>query len=234
MMSWGRTCGWLIASAGIFAAAPPDSPAGFPVADEFLHYTVNWPSGLSLGDARLRARRAGGSWEFEFWLDAAVPGFAVKDRYRSLASPGFCSLEFDKRTMHGPRASSERTTFDYRKGVARRVTLNGGKSALPAGSCARDALNFVFYARNELAQGRLPVRQMVLLGSPYQVQLEYAGVETISVNDVRREADRVLVSSKGPASGFHFEVFFSRDAARTPVAVRVPLALGVFSMELMP
>jgi hypothetical protein len=233
-ISWGSTCGLFLAAGVLFAASPPGVPAGFPHGDESLHYTVNWPSGLSLGDASLHARRSGEGWEFEFSLDAAVPGFAVRDRYRSVASAGFCSLEFDKSTAHGQRASREKTTFDYRKGIARRVTVNGGKTEIPAGACARDALNFVFFARRELAEGRLPARQVVLLGSPYQVQLEYAGVQNVSVNDVRRETDHVLVSSKGPASGFNFEVFFSRDAARTPVVVRVPFGAGVFSMELVP
>jgi hypothetical protein len=40
------------------------------------------------------------------------------------------------------------------------------------------------------------------------------------------------VSSRGPASGIDFDVFFARDAARTPILVRVPLPLGALSMEL--
>ena len=40
-------------------------------------------------------------------------------------------------------------------------------------------------------------------------------------------------SVKGPASEITFEVFFLKDRARTPALVRVPLALGTFSMELV-
>ena len=87
----------------------------------------------------------------------------------------------------------------------------------------------------ELAEGRLPARQVVLLGSPYQVQLEYAGVQNVAVNDVRREADHVLVTSKGPRLRFSTSrSSFPADAARTPVVVRVPFAAGIFSMELAP
>jgi hypothetical protein len=42
----------------------------------------------------------------------------------------------------------------------------------------------------------------------------------------------VLATLKGPASEITFEMFFARDAARTPLVIRVPLTLGTFSMEL--
>jgi hypothetical protein len=225
-----RTAVLLLAGAGFLRASPPAD--GFPHADEWLLYTVNWPSGLSLGDASLQARRNGDRWSFEFTLDAAVPGFAVKDRYRSTASAGFCSLEFASETSHGAFATREKTTFDYRKGVALRVPARGRRTRLPTGACARDALNFVFYARRELAHGRLPRRQPVILDAPYHVQFEYAGVRSIAVNEIPREADCVLVSSRGAGGALDFEVFFARDAGRTPLVVRVPLALGFLSLEL--
>ena len=232
MTRFGLIRGWLaVAAVGLAYAAPP---TWFPGADETLSYTVNWPSGLSLGEGRLSARQAGDKWEFDFSLDAAVPGFAVSDRYRSLATADFCSLEFDKDATHGRRKSKEKTTFDYRKGTARRATVGGGKTEIPIGGCARDALDFVFWVRRELSQGRVPPPQTVLFGSSYQVRLEYGGVQTVAVNDKRREADRVAVYSKGPASELNFEVFFARDPARTPLVVRVPFALGIFSMELAP
>ncbi len=38
---------------------------------------------------------------------------------------------------------------------------------------------------------------------------------------------------KGPATDITFDVFFAKDAARTPALVKVPLELGTFSMELV-
>ena len=55
----------------------------------------------------------------------------------------------------------------------------------------------------------------------------------VAVNERREQADRVAVSVKGPASAINFEMFFARDAARTPLVIRVPFALGTFSMELV-
>jgi hypothetical protein len=202
--------------------------------DELLRYTVNWPSGLSLGEGRLEARGDGDFREFELVLDAAVPGFAVADRYRSRATADFCSLEFEKNAVHGQRKTNEKTTFDYRKKVARRATVGGKSAETPFEGCARDALDFLFFLRRELRQGRVPPAQTVTEGAAYQVRLEYAGAQDIRVNEKSMRTDRFLVTAKGPAASHNFEIFFGRDAARVPVMVRAPLGAGVFSMELAP
>jgi hypothetical protein len=41
-----------------------------------------------------------------------------------------------------------------------------------------------------------------------------------------------MVTVQGPASEITFEMFFARDAARTPLVIRVPLSPGMFSLEL--
>ena len=93
---------------------------------------------------------------------------------------------------------------------ARRV--GGGKSDIAISSCARDALTFLYYARRELGQGRVPPREDVLFGAPYQVRLEYTGEQTVKIGDQKAEADRVVSTLKGPASEISFEMFFARDA----------------------
>ena len=205
---------------------------GFPFGDESLHYVVNWPSGLSLGDVNLAAHRASGGWDFEMTLDAGVPGFMVSDRYHSRTNAEGCSLQFERSTVHGTRKSHDTTSFDYAKGVAHRVTLNGGKSDLSISSCARDALAYVYFARRELGQGRVPQHQEIFFGAAHTVRLEYTGAQTIQVSDKPAVTDRVVVYIKGPASDTHFETFFDRDPARTPLSVRVPFPIGTLSMEL--
>ncbi|MGC8793123.1 MAG: DUF3108 domain-containing protein [Bryobacteraceae bacterium] len=223
-MMW--TLLWLM----LLDAAPP----GSPVSEETLNYSVNWPSGLSLGEASFRARRAGERWELEFELEAALPGFAVRDRYRSVASGDFCAVELEKQFRHGARKGHERTGFDAKRGVAVRETLGGGgKSEVPAPGCPRDALGFLYYVRRELGQGRLPAPQEIFFGARYQVSVEYRGLQTVRVNEIPMQADRFQASVKGSACEHSFEVFFARDAARTPVLVRVPFPMGVFSMELV-
>jgi hypothetical protein len=64
--------------------------------------------------------------------------------------------------------------------------------------------------------------------------MEYTGAQSITYNEKRAQADRVVAHLKGPASEATFEIFFARDEARTPLLIRVPLNLGMFSMELAP
>ena len=162
-----------------------------------------------------------------------MPGFTVTDRYRSDASADFCSVEFQRTSSHGPKKSDEKTTFDQPAGTATRQTNGGGKSELKTPSCGKDALAFLYYVRRELSQGRMPAPQTVFFGAAYEVRLAFAGTQSIRVGEKQVEADRVTASVKGAASEISFEVFFLKDAARTPALVRVPLALGTFSMELV-
>jgi hypothetical protein len=230
---------WILplALAGLAVTATPASAPTFD--SEQLHYAINWPSGLGLGEAQLSSTRVKPTpkseerYDFEFSVDAAIPGFAVADRYHSEASKDFCSLEFDKNLAHGAKKGGEKTTFDPDKATATRETKGGGKSDLSTSQCAKDALDFLYFVRRELAQGRLPPRQKIYFGSPYDVRIEFAGTQTIKVADNSVEADRLNVSLKGTQADVNFEVYFLKDAARTPVLVRVPLAVGTFSMELM-
>jgi uncharacterized protein DUF3108 len=225
-----------------FAAAPGPAPTpqltGFPFTNETLHYTVNWPTGVSLGEARMTASRSKGSngkgdeWAFGLALDASVPGFSVADRYSATASPDLCSMTFDKEFAHGSKKSHERISFDQHTGTAHRETVGAGKSDVDISGCGRDALTFLYFARRELGQGHVPPHETILFGAPYQVHLEYTGPQWVGAGDKRSEADRVIATLKGPASEISFEMLFARDPARTPLLIRVPLSLGMFSMEL--
>lgn len=222
----------------VFLLAPvPRCPAiekaAFPFGDENLNYSINYPSGLSLGQAHLHARRAAGRWEFELSLDAAVPGYSVSDHYRALATPQLCAVEFAKETAHGRRRSREKTSFDYKKSMAKRATVGGGRSEFHVSACARDALSFLYYARSELSQGRVPPAQTVFEGAPYEVRMEYAGRQPVTAGDTRKEADRLVIAVKGPHSDVSCEAFFARDKARTPLVIRCPFTLGNLSLELV-
>lgn len=216
---------------------PPESPAPAPVpfAAETLRYSVNWPSGLSLGEAQTIARRTGEQWRFAFSLDAAVPGFVVSDLYQSTAGGDFCSAELTKTFSHGKKKGQEKLVFDAGKRSVKRTTLaeggakEAGVSETSTAACARDALAFLFYVRRELAQGRMPPPQTIYFGAPYQVRFEFGGSQKLR----GVEADRVRVSVKGPASAIAFDAFFAHDAARTLVEVRAPFPVGSLVMELV-
>jgi hypothetical protein len=205
--------------------------------DETLRYTVNWPSGLSLGEGTLQTRRVqdpAGAKQYTLVLDAAIPGITIRDEYTSRATAALCSLEFEKKSVHGPRKASEKSTFDSERRVLVRVTAGGGgKSEIPIAACAKDALTFLQFLRRELAQGRLPGSQTIYFGAAYQIRLTYAGAQSIVLGSERFESDRLTAAVKGPASESSFEIWFARDPARTPLVIKAPFALGTFSMELV-
>jgi hypothetical protein len=205
-----------------------------PVSAESLRYSINWASGLSLGEATLRADKGKEAWDFEVTMDASIPGFALRDRYHSGATLDLCSLQLEKSFTHGNRKADEKITFDQQNHTASRETQNGGgKSDVSISSCAKDALTFMQFARSELAQGRLPPQQQVVFGAIYNVRIEYTGTQKIKVGDHAVDADRILATIKGPTTDLTVEIFFARDAVRTPLLARIPLTLGTFTVELI-
>lgn len=237
-----RLAFFLLLAAAAFAGEKPataPSPAAAPAApDESLHYNINWPSELSLGESQLSAQQVTANGEpankeFRFTIDAAVPGFEVHDQYHSSASPEFCSTEFDKNYTHGKRKSEEKITFDQQNKTATRETLHGGgKSDLSTTACAKDPLTYLQFLRHELSDGRLPPPQAVIFGAAYQIRVEFAGAQTLRSGDKAVETDHLTATIKGPSSEISVELYFARDAARTPVLVKLPLSLATFSMEL--
>src|SRR5258708_39535732 len=104
-----------LALAAFALSAATVSARGFN--NDQLRYSINWSSGLSLGEAQLHATLLKPAQEaerrhLEFELDAAVPGYAVSDRYKSDASSDFCSAEFQRTSTHGRKKTDEKTTFD--------------------------------------------------------------------------------------------------------------------------
>lgn len=214
-----------------------------PVSAESLRYSINWPSGLSLGEAALHSdliRQQEGSkgpaeWDLGLDIDASIPGFAVKDRYHSTATPEFCTTAFEKSYQHGARKNEERVTIDLEKSIAIRQTLHGGgTSQVAVPDCAREALTFLQFARRELTQGRIASQQPILFGATYRIRFEYSGAGPVMVGNQRTEADHLVGTLSGPSTNLTFEIFFAHDAARTPVLAKIPLSLGTFTVELVP
>ena len=225
------------AAAAQTASQPAEKPGGFPWQNETLHYTMNWQSGLAVGDVYFTAHKTeAGGWSFEASGNAGIPGFAVNDKYRSSTAADLCSTALEKETDHAGRKGREKTTFDQRAGTAQRATLlpdGGGQSDFFIGACARDALAYAYFARLELGQGRVPAGAQTYLGAAYSTSMVYTGAQDIQVGNKKVTTDHLNVSVQGPKADFHFEVFYARDAARTPLQVRVPLSMGTFTLDLV-
>lgn len=223
----------LFAQTALFAQTTGQpAPAGFPFSDESLTYSINWPTGSGLGESHLRARHSGAQWNFEMTIDAGIPGYQVKDFYRSVASTDFCTTVFNRNTAHGLKKVEEKESVAA--GEVTRATLHdGGESHIVAPGCLKDALAFLYFARRELGQGRMPAAQPVLFGGLTAVGFVYAGAETVAIGGKPTLTDKVNGSVKTTSADVKFEIFFARDAARTPLLVRLPLAAGTFAMEIV-
>jgi len=226
-------------AAGIWAAATlVAAPAAHPpIPDESLDYSINWPSGLSLGEAHWKAHNAGTAqapvWDFGFDLDAHVPAYGLTDSYHSKASASYCTEKLTKEMQHGSKQTGEAETVDSKTLTATRTPLTGdGVSSFTVTDCMHDALAYLFFARRELVSGRIPAPQTILFGAKYDVKLTALGSQKIRAGDKSYDTDKYGCHVQGPASSLDLEIYFARDAARTPVLVRIPMAMGAFSVEL--
>ena len=209
---------------------------------ETLHYSVNWQSGLSLGEAALTSDKIapqadGGDeagWKFELLLDAAVPGFTIRDEYSSTTDSKLCSSEVQKTVTRGARKSAEKLKVDPAARTVARETKDGGKSQYSVPECVHDAMAFLQFVRQELAQGRMAPQQSVILGAKYDVHLTFTGTETLRVAGEFQTVDRVRTEIKGPKAELTIDLFFMHDERRTPALARIPLPLGTFTVELLP
>ena len=215
-----------------------DQLTGFPFQNETLRYRVIWPGGGSLGDVTLTAHKTGdGGWDFGVSTSVAIPVVPISDNYKSSAfGTALCSSTLQREISHGNKKVIEKTEFDQKNNQARRQTTvpaGGGKSEFAIPTCGRDALTFQYFARREMGQGRVPPAGKVFFGSGYDVKMVYTGAQDIPVAGKPVVTDHVNVSVKGPASDFSFEIFYARDAARTPLVIKIPVKVGTVSLELV-
>ena len=209
---------------------------GFPFADETLNYNLTFSSGINLGKASFAAHKnATRGWTFNLTVDASLPGFPIVDRFNSGTGLDLCSIHFDRDYQHGRfRKAQEVIYFDRGRSMAVRSTKNGGGiSEIPVGLCPHDGLSFLYLLRRELGQGRIPPNDVVIAGAAYRISMVYDGEKSYTLNKQAVRGDQVICTIKGPASETRLEIFFARDAARTPLLIRCPLKLGTFTLELV-
>lgn len=223
----------VLSATAAFAEPASSGPVPFQ-SGEILRYDVVWPSGLTLGEAEFRAQAQTGAWAFEVDLTASLPNFEIEERHRATADAGLCSQKLTKKSKRGDRKANETVEFNQSAGTAERQTAaGGGVSRFDIPPCARDALTFLYYLRQDLAKGRIPPPDDVNFGAQYSIIVTYAETRQVEAAGKAWDSDRILIDVAGPGSNHSFEVFFSKDSSRKPLIVRVPFELGTFSLRLV-
>ena len=198
------------------------------------------PAAAALGDVTLTAHKTGdGGWDFDMSTSVAIPVVPIADNYKSSAiGTDLCSVDLaarnQSRQQEGHR--EDRVRSEEQSGAPRQTTVpaGGGKSEFGIPTCGARCADVPYIsARREMGQGRVPPAGKVFFGSGYEVKMDYTGAQDIPVAGKPVVTDHVNVSVKGPASDFSFEIFYARDAARTPLLIKIPVTVGTVSLELV-
>jgi hypothetical protein len=72
--------------------------------------------------------------------------------------------------------------------------------------------------------------QQVLFGARYEITPTFQGARVLPNGE---PSSRVRFAIKGPASQYTVETDFLDDATHTPARIRIPLALGEITLELI-
>ncbi len=224
----------LSASATIVLLALAQAPPLQRPDSEQLNYTIAWPSGLPVGHASLRARALDPGWRHEMTLQATLPSMEIDDMFASRTDSKLCSEVFEKHVRHGDRWAHESLRFG--PGLVERFNLESTDREPPGrnatGDCARDALTFLYYLRQDLAAGRLPSPGTIFFGAAYRIQVWFTRTRRLLIGAEQRAADEFRAVVDGPASRHEFSFFVGQDENRTPLLFRVELGGDIFSMQL--
>ena len=210
-----------------------------PVAQgERLALRLLWPSGVSLGEAILRATPSGNRLRLELTVEATMPQSNINDAFVSVVqAEDLCSLLLQQKIQEGTRTLEERVEFDPQSGQAVR-TIGGRTETLSLAPCARDPLALFYYFRRELAAGRTPTSGKFFFGRNFSLRIEAAGEETVTAGGARLPSEKFVLTysaadtaSPNPSS-MTFEFWIAKDPARRLLRLSLPLALGTFAAEL--
>lgn len=227
--------GILVGVLALSSAAVGQESSAVPFASgERLRYEIVWPSGLRLGDAEFVANSNQAGWAFTADISANLPVIVVQDKYQSSTDFSLCSTRFAKQVIHGKRKQNEEVEFDQSDNTALRKNLADSTTQdLIVPPCARDALAYLYYLRQDLSQGRVPPPDDFNFGPQMQISVSYVETRKIEARGVMQDADRLLIYVTGGEKPINIEVFLAKDAARTPLLLQAPFELGTFSLRLV-
>jgi hypothetical protein len=203
---------------------------------EKLNYNLIWPSGISLGEAVLQASRGGNQIRLEATVIADLPQYHVAYTFTSVTTEEFCSIRFRQVLHEGGGTVDDAYEFDQQKHQVRRIR-NGRATTASISDCARDPLALLYFFRQQLALGKMPVGTpeaagTFYLGGEFTARYDAVTPEGTQLGSKEPQGDRFLIRVEGAQAAPSFEVWIRPDPSRAPVAVKIPFSLGEFSAEL--
>ena len=159
-------------------------------------------------------------------MEAAVPGFACAKAAKATATTDFCSLELEKNATRGKRNVDETTTFDQ-KGLRPSQDEQGRQDGADDSRLRERCPDFRLLPPPRARRGSpsAGAERVLRRGLPGPGACTPARRRFVSAEKLL-EADRIAADIKGPASEITADLFFARDAARTPLLIQAPLAIG--------
>jgi hypothetical protein len=226
----------------IATISPPPANHRF-LNDQTLHYGVEWRV-FSAGVATLRMEAAGREQRALGTADSTGVVsvlFRVHDRFESFFDPKtFCSRSISKHTEEGRRQLETEITFDSARGKSilaeknlRQNTSKSEENDIPP--CVTDALSAIYYLAslplNNGMEHRFPLNDG---GKTAEVKAIVEEREELKVPAGTFRTVRVQVSANtGPLKDKGtIEVWFSDDAARTPVQIKARRFWGTLVFRL--
>ena len=222
--------------------APP-GPSYHPPLDQTLVYAAQWRV-FPAGTITLKMEQAGKELRVLGTADASgAIGllYHVHDRFESFLDPvSFCSRNASRNMEEGFRRVNMNITFDYQRGRAildqkniRKNESRHTENEIP--NCVTDVISGIYYV------GTLPLEA----GKTYFFPLNDGG-KTVSV-ELRVEAREQIKTPAGTFKTIRVQpdaprevfkdkpkmwIWYSDDAARIPVQIRVRMAWGMMTFTL--
>ena len=223
----------LLACPAVLMAQSASSSWPVLAAGEKLEYNLRWPSGITLGEATLKATHTGNQMFLEATVDADIPQYHALYTFSSVTDEQFCSQQFRMVLHEGKRIVNDTFEFDQNNHQVHRVRNGRSTTAsLSDTDCARDPLALIYYFRQQLALGKLPpgASGVLYLGEAYTVHYDAAAPGPASGSKAPQgELFNIRVDAPNAPN---LEVSIRNDPQRVPISLRIAFSLGTLSADL--
>ena len=199
---------------------------------ERLVYRLLWPSGIPHGEAIFEVSLQGDDLRFQAAVEASLPQYRFSGLFSAVATRnGLCSRQFHQKIQEGSKTTEKSLEFDQAARQVRRIQDRDSTTAVVP-ECARDPLTFLYYVRSRMAEGQPVDWDSMHYDRQIALRLGQGESGTLSLGGLSRQGEKFVIRFPTRGGERALEVWFSTDAARTPLQFTVPTTLADFKAEL--